>query len=213
VIRPELLDHLEPEQARASLGDLIRLNRVWGGHSTLRRLAANTLPRDETFSVLDVGAASGDMGTCLRQWYPGAHVVSLDYRASHMLTCPGDRVTADAFRLPFKAHSFDYVFCSLFLHHFTDPQVIELLRGFGAAARRRVLVIDLERHPVPYYFVPWTRWLFGWDRVTAHDAPASVAAAFQPRELEDLARRAGLREPRARAFRPAFRIAMRADVA
>ena len=83
--------------------------------------------------------------------------------------------------------------------------------GFAqpAADRRRR---DLHRNPIPYYFVPWPKWLFGWHPVTVNDAQISVEAAFRPRELEILARRAGLTNPRARAYWPAFRIAMLANV-
>lgn len=212
LILPELLDSLPREQARASLGDLVRINRRWGGHSTLRRLLAETVPAAGKFSVLDVGAASGDMGACIRQWYPGAAVTSLDYVESHLEGASGTRVAGDAFRLPFRRGSFDYVFCSLFLHHFTDEQVIALLKGFGEVARTAVLVIDLERNPIPYYFIAWSRPLLGWDPVTVHDGAISVEAAFHREEMEELARRAGLRNPRARVYRPAFRIAMSAGV-
>jgi SAM-dependent methyltransferase len=212
LILPELLDTLRPEQARASLADLVRINRRWGGHSTLRKLLAGAVSPGETFSVLDVGAASGDMGACIRQWYPAASVTSLDYEASHLAAAVGPRIVADAFRLPFGPRSFDYVFCSLFLHHFDNGKVTDLLRGFGTVARKGVLVIDLERHPIPYYFIAWSRPLLGWDPVTVHDGAISVEAAFRPKELEDLARNAGLRNPRARSYWPAFRIALSAGV-
>ena len=211
VLKPEILDTLPYDQAKASLSDLIRLNRVWGGHSTLRHLLRQTVP-EGPFSLLDVGAASGDMGMRIREWYPQARVISLDRITSHLANAHGPRVAGDAFGLPFRPKSIDYVFCSLFLHHFTDQEVTRLLRGFGEVARRAVLVIDLDRNPIPYYFVPWTRWLFDWDPVTVNDAKISVEAAFRPRELENLARRAGLRNPRARAYWPAFRIAMAAEV-
>jgi len=210
LILPELLDTLPPEQARASLQDLVRINRRWGGHSTLRRLLQENVPAGQAFSVLDVGAASGDMGACIRRWYPAAKVTSLDYVATH-LTGAGWKVVADAFQLPLRSASFDYVFCSLFLHHFPNDKVIELLRNFGAVARKAVLVIDLERNPIPYYFISWSRPLLGWDPVTVHDGAISVEAAFRRKELEDLARKAGLRKPRARVFRPAFRIALAAE--
>ena len=38
VLKPELLDTLPPEEARESLADLVRINKYWGGHSTLRKL-------------------------------------------------------------------------------------------------------------------------------------------------------------------------------
>jgi SAM-dependent methyltransferase len=208
VLKPEILDTLPYEQARASLADLVRLNRRWGGHSTLRRLLREVAEPEETFSFLDVGAASGDMGARVREWYPQASVTSLDRIASHLARNHGARVAGDAFRLPFRQASFDFVFCSLFLHHFRDDEVVTLLAGFGEIARRAVVVIDLERNPIPYYFVPWTKWLLGWDPVTVNDAAISVEAAFRRRELEALARAAGLRDPKARVFRPAFRIGM-----
>jgi SAM-dependent methyltransferase len=211
VLKPEILDTLPPDQARASLQDLVRINHRWGGHSTLKRLLAQCVQPAESFTLLDIGAASGDMGRCVRNWYPGAQVSSLDYVASHLADCPDPRIVGDAFRLPLPPASFDYVFCSLFLHHFTDDQVVALLKSFGEVARRAVLVIDLERNPIAYYFLPWTELLLNWDPVTVHDGPISVEAAFRPGELEDLARRAGLQNPRARVFRPAFRIAMVAE--
>jgi len=209
VLKPELLDTLPPEEARASLSDLVRVNKYWGGHSTLRKLVDRAIAPGEAFTLLDVGAASGDMGRVVGEMRPLGRVTSLDYIESHLVG--GEQcVAGDAFALPFAARSFDYVFSSLFLHHFTDEQVVELLAGFGRVARKQVLVIDLWRHPVPYYFISRTRWLFGWHPVTVYDGAISVEAAFSPQELTNLARRAGLAAPQARTFVPAFRIALSA---
>jgi len=212
VLKPEILDTLPPDQARASLADLTRINKTWGGHSTLGRLMREVVRPDEKFSFLDVGAASGDMGSCVRAWYPGASVTSLDRLESHLAAAPGPKVAGDAFALPFAPKSFDFVFCSLFLHHFTNEEIIRLFQEFATTARRAVLAIDLERNPIAYYFIPWTRWIFGWDPVTANDGAISVEAAFHPTELESLARAAGLKNPHAQTFHPAFRIALHAQV-
>ena len=210
VLKPEILDTLSPDEVRASLADLVRINKYWGGLSTLRWLVDQSIPRNEPFSFLDVGAASGDMGRHVEKLRPRASVTSLDYIESHLAACTGRRVAADAFALPFAARSFDYVFSSLFLHHFSDDDVVRLLAECGRVARKQVLVIDLWRHPVPYYFIGYTRLLFGWHPVSVHDGKISVEAAFRPRELADLARRAGLAGPHTRTFVPAFRIALHA---
>jgi 2-polyprenyl-3-methyl-5-hydroxy-6-metoxy-1,4-benzoquinol methylase len=115
-------------------------------------------------------------------------------------------VLGDAFALPFRPASFDYVMCSLFLHHFTDEQVVRLLRSFYALARRALFLSDLERSIFPYYFLPITRLIYKWHWITVHDGMISVRAAFRKRELSSLAKKAGIPDPEVRVHRPAFRI-------
>lgn len=118
------------------------------------------------------------------------------------------KVIADAFALPFRTTSFDFVLTSLFLHHFTDEQVVQLLRGFHAVARRALLVCDLERHIAPYLFLRTSRLFFDWDEITVHDGTVSVRAAFEAEELLHLSKQAGLKNVEVQVHRPAFRIGL-----
>jgi SAM-dependent methyltransferase len=208
IIRPEWLDSQPPEAATPSLNDLVKINRLLGGHEVLRKTMAGLVRREDHFSFLDVGAASGDMGEYIKAYYPGAIVTSFDYKADHLATAADPKVCGDAFRMPFRPNSFDFVHCSLFLHHFQDAEVIELLRTFSALARRAVVVTDLERNPLAYYFLPLTKWIFGWDRITLHDGPISVEAAFHVGELQQLGQAAGLQDVKVTEHRPAFRLAL-----
>ena len=207
-----MLDHAPLDVARASLRDLARVNRYLGGYYVLGRLFAGLVKPGESFSVLDVGAASGDMGAAIRRRYPLARVTSLDYKGDHLDQAGDPKLVADAFHLPFRPASFDFVFSSLFLHHFTNDQVVELFRGFRCLARRAVLAIDLERGPLAYHFLPGTRWLFGWQDITIHDGQISVAAALKKDELLALARRAGFEAARVQVHRPWSRLSLVAPV-
>lgn len=211
LIQPEILDHQTPERALPSLRDIVRINRLTGGHNVLRQRLAPLFRDDEAFTILDAGSAMGDAAIQIRKQFPRATVYSLDYRFHHVLHAPPPRLVADAFHLPLRPRSFDAVYCGLFLHHFTGGEVVELLRAFGAVSRRFVIVNDLERHLLPFYFLPATSWLFGWDPVTLHDGPVSVQAAFTGAEIEQLARAAGLRSIDVRVHRPAFRVSMVAE--
>jgi hypothetical protein len=106
-VRPHLSELLDQPGAPAadvavSLADLRRYNRWLGGASVLLRLlAAEGLDR---FSLLDVGAASGDLAQAVRQRFPGARVVLCDKHPAHL---PGQGVAAEAEALPFAGRSFD----------------------------------------------------------------------------------------------------------
>lgn len=207
-IGPEWLDGLPPGAGRASIADLERINRGWGGYSSVRKLMVRATRAGEAFSLLDIGAASGDLGRYIQRLRPGARVTSLDRLPHHLELAPAPKAAGDAFRLPFADSSFDFVFSSLFLHHFTERQIVDLLRESRRVARRAVLAVDLERHALAYYFLPATAWLFRWDRITLHDGPVSVAAGFRAGELESLARAAGLSGAEARSHGIAFRWTM-----
>jgi ubiquinone/menaquinone biosynthesis C-methylase UbiE len=207
VIVPEVMDSATDEVVAINLRDIGSINRWFGGHRVTRQ-AFRGLTKPKRFTVLDVGAASGDNGKAIRRTWPEATVTSLDWHSRNLAQAEGPRVVADAFRLPFGPGAFDYVFCSLFLHHFADEEVVKLLAAFARVARRGVVVNDLERHGVAHKFLPATRWLFGWHAVTLHDGPVSVQAAFTPAELAHLALAAGLSEARVSRHLPWFRLSM-----
>jgi SAM-dependent methyltransferase len=208
LIKPELLDHLPPEEARPNLADLVRINKNFGGHSVLRKTLARVAAGTEKFTLLDIGAASGDAARMIQEIFPNASITSLDHNAVNLGTAPHPKLLADAFRLPFLSASYDFVLSSLFLHHFEDAQVVELLRNFYRVARRGLLVCDLERHIVPYFFLPASRLLLRWNPITIHDGVISVRASFRPEELLHLSRQAGIEAPEVRVHRPAFRLSL-----
>lgn len=209
-ISPEFLDVTPEPQCLANLRDLVRINRWLGGRAILKSLLRPHFRPSDRFSVLDVGAASGDMGGVIHRGWTRARVVSADSKLHHMAAAADPRVVADAFHLPFRDRSFDVVFCSLFLHHFENDRAAALLRDFDRIARRGVLVIDLERHWFARRFVPSSRWLFDWDPITLHDAVRSVEAGFLAPELRALAQRAGLANVRVRRHLPWMRLSVTA---
>src|SRR5438309_8972391 len=136
VIKPELLDHADPAEARDNLKDLVRINTNFGGHSTIRKLVGAVVRPSDSFTLLDVGAASGDSARVITRAFPNASVTCADYNAVNLSAAPKPKLVADAFRLPFPDRSFDFVLTSLFLHHFEDSEVVNLLEGMYNVARR-----------------------------------------------------------------------------
>jgi hypothetical protein len=212
IIKPELMDDAPEAEVVPCLRDLVRINRWFGGHGVLLRMLSSVVRPADEFTLLDVGAATGDTAAAIAGTFPGARVISLDRDFFHVSNGRGNRICGDGFRLPFRSHAVDFVFCSLFLHHFEEERIVEFFREAARVARRAVLISDLERRLAPYVFLPATRWLFRWCDLTLHDGRISVAAGFRRGELLRLAKQAGLGGAREKTYRPAFRISLVAPV-
>jgi ubiquinone/menaquinone biosynthesis C-methylase UbiE len=189
-----------PEEIRQSFDDLWRINRWLGGVSGCLRLLDRYIARTglHRVRILDVGAGDARLAAQLQEVLAkrslSAEFVALDRRLSHLdfghhSGLP--RVVGDAFELPFRRESFDVVMCNLFFHHFSGERALEMLRQLAAVAAKAVLINDLERHPLPYFFIrcalPFAR-----SRITRHDGAASVRQAYTRHELDALVRQAGL---------------------
>lgn len=205
------LEHLDKgdysaEEYEGCIVELQRVNRWLGDASALRdSLLAEIEQRNlQNFSVLDVGAGSGELLRVVAEWARknGRHAqltgVELNVRsvkaiAERSSTFPEiTAIRGDAFRLPFVDGQFDYALCSLFTHHFRNAEVVGILRELRRVSTRGIFVIDLHRHPVAYFFYTTIGRLFLHNRLIREDGALSILRSFTPEELLELGRRAGL---------------------
>jgi SAM-dependent methyltransferase len=203
------LEHLDkgdytPLEYEGCLVELRRINRILGDTSALRRSLLAEVEREglKSFSVLDVGAGSGELLRVVAGWAEErrrrALLVGLELNARSAKAIAEESVDyasinalrGDALRLPFSDNQFDYAFCSLFTHHFKDDGVVRILNELGRVARRRVFVIDLHRHALAYYLFTTLGRLFLHNRLIREDGALSILRSFRPAELLRLASRA-----------------------
>jgi len=191
-----------PEEIRQSFDDLWRINRWLGGVSGCLRLLDQFFARTGRHHarILDVGSGDSRLAVYLHEELAkrklSSEFVVVDRRLNHLKNgnyCSRglSRVAGDAFDLPFRRESFEVVMCNLFLHHFSGEQAREMLRRLVEVAAEAVLINDLERHPLPYFFIRFAL-PFARSRVTRHDGPASVSQAYTREELGTLVRQAGI---------------------
>jgi SAM-dependent methyltransferase len=183
----ELLDEGVPEEeALASLADLRRVNRWLGTHRRLREAARPFLASSPRPRLLDVGCGSADIPDAIVRSSAGPLLaVGVDLKLLHLRAAPASvrRVVADARALPFPHGAFDVVLASHFLHHFDGPQAAAVLRGLYDLARRALIVDDIRRARVPYFFARAAFPFLLRSRVSVADGVLSIRRAFTAAEL------------------------------
>jgi ubiquinone/menaquinone biosynthesis C-methylase UbiE len=212
------------EDVAQNLADLRRINRFLGGSRVVLEALSSSLRNSSQsgLSLLDVGTGSADIPGAVAAWCNGRGlapmIVGLDLserniRVSRNRLGVSDQVQliqADSLKLPFVDRSFQFVTASLFLHHFEDADVVRLLADFSRVARRAVIVNDLLRNLVPYYFSRVTGPILARSFLTRNDGPISVLRGFTTDELLHLAERAGLKRCKIRRVFP-YRLSLIAE--
>jgi len=208
--RSRELEHLDKgdytaEEYEGCIVELQLVNRYLGDARALRRSVLAEIERAglRTFSLLDVGAGSGELLRTAARWAKASgragSFVGLEINARSALAIKEESqplsieaVRGDALRLPFGDASFDYVMCSLMMHHFVDEEVVRVLEEMSRVARRGIFVIDLHRHPIAYYLYTTVGKIFLHNRLLREDGALSILRSFRPVELKRLAEHAEL---------------------
>jgi ubiquinone/menaquinone biosynthesis C-methylase UbiE len=216
------LEHLDTgnytaEEYEGCIGELQLVNRWMGDAHALKQTLLKEIEENDVadFSLLDVGAGSGELLRVTANWtrstarHLRAVGLELNERSARAILEESETfseitaVRGDALLLPFADAQFDYVMCSLFTHHFVDEQVIHIFREMSRVTRRRIFVIDLHRDPVPYFFYTTLGKLVLKNRLIRHDGALSILRSFKADELFELGEAAGLRDVRVEHHFPA----------
>ena len=211
--RSHRLEHIDTGNYTAAeyedcIAELRFVNRWMGDAHSLRATVLREIERQRlpSFSILDLGAGSGELLRVAATWarqtnreFSGVGL-ELSERMAESILEQSERfdeitsVRGDALQLPFDDAQFDYVICSLFTHHLLDEQVVQVLREMSRVAKRRIFVIDLHRHPIAYFLYTTLGKIVLHNRLVRHDGALSILRGFKSEELLELAQRAGLRD-------------------
>ncbi|HLM62377.1 MAG TPA: methyltransferase domain-containing protein [Pyrinomonadaceae bacterium] len=195
-----------PEEYEVFLREIAFINRVLGDNQALKKtlLKEIELKNLREFSVLDVGAGSGELLRAIakfsRKQNRKTRLYGLELNARSAVAILKESknymeiraVRGDAFQLPFADDSFDYAICSLFTHHFIDEKVVRILEEMNRVARRKIFVIDLHRHRAAYNLYKIFCVAFRISPLVREDGLLSILRSFKPDELKQMASEAFL---------------------
>jgi ubiquinone/menaquinone biosynthesis C-methylase UbiE len=214
--RLELLDQppIRPEDIQRNLLELAIINQQLGGHHTTWKGFSSLAEKSVEINVCEIGCGGGDNLKAIEQksgenaryiTFTGIDINPdcIEVAKSKNWKKPIRLWVSDYKKIPFPIKP-DIIFCSLFCHHFKDPDLIEMLQWMRNNSRTGFFINDLHRHPLAYYSIRWLTSLFSKSYLVKHDAPLSVLRGFKKRELMDLLKKAGITHYRIRwvwAFR------------
>ena len=192
VSTPEILDsdNCPKQEVEASLQDLCRINRWFGGVDTTRKLIERVASAtgEKKFSLLEVAAGYGEVprqaGEQLLKKGIKLEITDLDRVPTHLQR--SHRVlVADALALPFADNSFDLVSCSLFAHHLEPRELSRFGEEACRVSRSAVLINDLIRHPLHLALV-YAGFPLMRSYISRRDGVASVRRAYEPEEMHEI---------------------------
>lgn len=206
---PELMDDLTlaTDELRQNLDELETINTWLGGYQPVLGALARLRPRFPTgrpLRLADLGSGGGDTLRHIAAWARrqrqpvaltgiDANEFMLRYAAAKSAAYPEISYRqVDIFSSEFAAQPYDVLTASLFCHHFTDDELVDLLRRWHRQAAVAVVINDLHRHPLAYYSIKLLTRLFGGSRLVQNDAPLSVARAFSRADWQRLLAQAGI---------------------
>jgi len=164
----ELMDDftMSGELLANTLDQLANINKWLGGNSItlngLKKLLKNEL-KNKLITIIDLGCGNGDMlrkvadygkkqgynfkliGIDANEYTVNyANKLSQDYKEISYLQ-------QDVFSDQFKNLDYDIVLSTLFLHHFTEEEIVTLLSLVLKKSTIGIIVNDLHRHAMAYY--------------------------------------------------------------
>jgi 2-polyprenyl-3-methyl-5-hydroxy-6-metoxy-1,4-benzoquinol methylase len=189
-----------------NMQELDIINTWLGGHAISIQGLKDLIGADPMrISICEMGCGGGDNLRVLSRWCRRrgmeVEVTGIDNNA-HCIKVAKERwregsaswIHSDYREVVFANGKPDILFSSLFCHHFTDEELVSMLRWMERNAGVGWFINDLQRHRLAWFSI---RLLTGWfsrSYLVKNDAPLSVLRGFSRTEWERLLREAGIRE-------------------
>jgi len=204
----EVMDDLncEGEIVAQTLKELNVINSRLGGNKISTNALASLIRgrQNEVLKLADLGCGGGDIIRLFSDWAATKlyHLEITGVDANGFIVDHARKNLRGVQNVTFRQQNilsrefarqkFDIIHCSLFLHHFTDDELVHLFVRFKKQSRLGIIINDLHRHWLAYYSIKLLTSLFSRSSMVKFDAPLSVARGFRRGEILALLEKAGI---------------------
>ena len=203
----EIMDDLSDDSPALfqALKELDIINHWLGGNAitiSATKEVLRTQPK-KLWHLADLGCGSGEMLKKVAKWCRKENISIklygfdanpnvIEYARKHCKDYPEiDFFTENIFSSEFKQKKFDVITCTLFLHHFGNAQLVNLLSQFRSQTEK-IIINDLHRHSLAYYSIKWLTKFFSKSTMVQNDACLSVWRAFSKSDWIEILNKADI---------------------
>lgn len=202
----EIMDNIDFQgrEMKNLLHDLKAVNKWLGGNSisidALEKLLASH-PKNNKIIIMDVGCGDGEF---LRQCANYGKKNNFDFECigidfnKNIVNLAKEMSTAytnikfekvDVFNEENLLPKCDIALCTLFLHHFGNREIENLLNILLEKSNIGIVVNDLHRNRTAFNLFKIVCTLFLKTKTAAHDGLVSIARGFKKKELEAISKK------------------------
>lgn len=205
----ELLDlgsaYYTKDEYEQCLHQLFRINQLTGIFNHTVKLIKE-YPDD--ISIADVGCGGGLFLLHLGQIFPKMHLLGLDISPEAIRLAQNELDKWKIQKNPPKAHiefqlqqpdefklaqeSIDIILLTFVCHHFDDLSLIDFLQKAQNAVRKVLIIHDLHRNSLAYWFYKLVSPIVFKNRLITHDGLISIKRSFTRKELHTLLKQANI---------------------
>ncbi len=189
---------MEGEVLRDALDKIASINRLLGGNKLTLNGVRKLLERNsksDSITIVDVGCGNGDMLRALAE-YGKRHgwtfrLIGIDaneftIKHARKLSAQYSNIefrTENIFETDFTEINCDIVVCTLTLHHFTDDEILQLIRKFHDTVKVGIVINDLHRSKIAYRLFQIVCTVFRLNKMSREDGLVSILRGFKKDEL------------------------------
>lgn len=194
----ELLDgeNIDFEDISRNLIELDFINSNLGGHTITINGFKNLLGERRKITVCEMGCGGGDNLKVLEKFclnngidveFIGIDInpMCIKYAQSKIPEKNTRFVLSDYKEMVFDQKP-DIIFSSLFCHHFSNYELIEMLQWMKRNSTIGFFINDLQRHRLAYHSIHFLTKIFSRSYLVKNDAPLSVLRALNKNEWKKL---------------------------
>lgn len=185
------------------------INKYLGGHKItiagLRKLLKHQpLEKKRELVICEIGCGGGDNMIAIQKWCTTRNIsvrfigidinpFCIEVATAKLAGLNATLILADYITVGFEEGKPDYIFSSLFCHHFTDGDLVRMLKWIKQHAGMGFFINDLHRNLLAYHSIKILTHFFSRSYLVKNDAPLSVLRGFSKEEWAILLETSGIK--------------------